>query len=208
MASSLLSRVGFGMQCFWGAEALFGSLVGVHSTRVGYAGGSSPAPTYRNLADHIETVDIEFDASRISFEKLVEIFFKSHDPTVKYKRQYISAIFYHNQEQRKSIDDWIKQNAGQFTPIVTELIEFTVFHNAEDYHQKYFLRKYKQILNELNLNNAQIITSPISTRLNGFCAGFGSLQQLEEEKFNLSNKSVSVLQELIKEGPNLHECGI
>ena len=65
---SQLSRVSFGMQCFWGAEALFGSLVGVNSTRVGYSGGHSPSPTYRNLADHIETVDIEFNEKEISFE--------------------------------------------------------------------------------------------------------------------------------------------
>ena len=70
-----LSRASFGMQCFWGAEALFGSLAGVHTTRVGYAGGSSPAPTYRNLADHVETVDIEFDGSKLSYEvKLIMLF--------------------------------------------------------------------------------------------------------------------------------------
>ena len=66
-----LTRASFGMQCFWGAEALFGSLAGVRTTRVGYAGGSSPAPTYRNLADHIETVDIQFDSNQISYEVFI-----------------------------------------------------------------------------------------------------------------------------------------
>lgn len=71
------SRASFGMQCFWGAEALFGSLPGVQTTRVGYAGGSSPSPTYRNLADHIETVDLEFDEEQLAYEvsKIVTLFF-------------------------------------------------------------------------------------------------------------------------------------
>lgn len=60
------SRIGFGMQCFWGAEAIFGSLDGVYTTRVGYAGGSTPTPTYKNLADHIETVEVVFDESRLT----------------------------------------------------------------------------------------------------------------------------------------------
>lgn len=197
------------MQCFWGAEARFGSLPGVHTTRVGYAGGASAAPTYRNLADHIETVDLEFDEGKISYEKLLDIFFKSHDPTIKYKRQYISAIFYHDESQRTHINQWVKQNSSQFeSPIVTEVLQYTVFHNAENYHQKYFFRKYPSLNRELKLTDAQIITSPIASRLNGFCAGFGSLNQLEENNFNLSAENTKLLQNLIKEGPSLHECGI
>lgn len=203
------SRIGFGMQCFWGAEAIFGSLDGVYTTRVGYAGGSTPTPTYKNLADHIETVEVVFDESRLTLNSLLDTFFKSHDPTTKYKRQYISAIFYYDEEQRKTINNWIEQHSFNFSkPIVTEIIKNEHFHNAENYHQKYHLRKHNDILSELKLNDEQIITSSIATRLNAFCAGFGSLKQLKEGNFNISTKSKKELLTLICEGPNLSECGI
>lgn len=142
-----------------------------------------------------------------SLQKLLDTFFKSHDPTLKHKRQYISAIFYHDESQQELAKKWIQQNGSQFgSAIVTELLQYSTFHNAEDYHQKYFLRKNKSLFKELKLDDAQVITSPIATQLNGLCAGFGSVEQLLE--LNLSKESTQLLKNLIKDGPNLYECGI
>lgn len=202
-------RATFGMQCFWGAEALFGSQPGVMTTRVGYAGGTKSSPTYRNLGDHIETVDIQFN-DETTFKDLLRFFFKSHNPTVKYKRQYISAVLYHDEIQKATVESFLKEISKDYSKqIVTEIIPFVEFTDAEDYHQKYFLRKNDKILKELNLNNKQIITSPLSCKLNAFCAGLGSIEMLKSfNNFNLSDNSVKMIENIIRQGPSMAECGI
>lgn len=225
MSQSKLCRASFGLQCFWGAEAMFGSYPGVVTTRVGYAGGKSVSPTYRNIGDHIETVDIQFDPAKLSykvnskqnhhhdnivcFQELLEIFFKFHDPTVKYKRQYISAILYHNEEQKATIDQVVANISSKYSKaIVTEVIAFTTFTEAEDYHQKYFLRKHDQIVREMSFNNRSIIDSPIACKLNSFCAGFGTIEQLQNTQMKLSQSNMEILKNNILQGANLTECGI
>jgi methionine-S-sulfoxide reductase len=115
---------------------------GVVRTRVGYSGGQEKDPTYRSIGDHSETIQIDYDPARISYKKLLFIFWQSHDPTYHaWSRQYMSAIFYHNDEQRKlALETRTFEEKQRNKKIQTEILPFAKFYLAEDYHQKYQLR--------------------------------------------------------------------
>ena len=124
--------------CFWEPDIYFSKLKGVVKTRVGYSGGKKKNPSYHNLDDHTETVEITFDPKIISFEKLLKHFWKEHDPTIQQATQYKSAIFYQNEEQKKIAEKSKKElekNLGR--EVVTEINKVGVFYPAEEYHQKY-----------------------------------------------------------------------
>lgn len=135
--------------CFWCTEAIFKRLKGVESVISGYSGGKVENPTYEEVCSgttgHAEAIQIEFDSKTISYEKLLEVFFKLHDPTTLNKQgndvgsQYRSAIFYHNEEQRK-LAEKIKSKMQKIyeDKIVTEIVPFSDFYKAEGYHQNYF----------------------------------------------------------------------
>ncbi|KAH7646098.1 methionine sulfoxide reductase A [Dermatophagoides farinae] len=206
-----MARITLGMQCFWGAEAIFGSHLGIIRTRVGYSGGSTKNPTYRNIGDHIESVDIEFDPNTIKFEEILELFMKSHDPTIKHKRQYMSAIFYRNADEKNCIEQFLELKKSYYSsPIVTGIVQLDEFTNAENYHQKYFLRKHPSIMQETDLqDDSKLITSPLAAKLNGICAGFGAIDYInEQDKAKLSQKTANLLETFIKNGPNIAECGL
>jgi peptide-methionine (S)-S-oxide reductase len=142
----------FAMGCFWGAERKFWELPGVYSTAVGYAGGYTPNPTYREVCSgmtgHAEVVRVAFDPKVVSYEKLLKVFWENHDPTQGMRQgndvgtQYRSAIYWYNEAQRKAAEasrdqyQRVLQNAG-FGNITTELREAPEFYYAEDYHQQY-----------------------------------------------------------------------
>ncbi len=144
--------------CFWGVEEKFGKLKGIIKTRVGYTGGKLDNPTYQDVCSgytgHVEAVEIIFDIDLISFEKLLKVFFKIHDPTKLDRQgldigaQYKSVIFYHNNEQKKTAQRLIKmyeEKALYDNPIVTRIRPAGEFYQAEEYHQKYYYkvkRKY------------------------------------------------------------------
>ncbi|MDQ3535356.1 MAG: peptide-methionine (S)-S-oxide reductase MsrA [Bacteroidota bacterium] len=141
----------FGGGCFWCVEAIFQKVDGVISVVSGYAGGHVENPTYKQVTNgnsgHAEVIQIHYDPERVSFEDLLEIFWKTHDPTTIYKQgndvgpQYRSVIFYHDEEQKTLAEKYKKEldEAGIYSnPIVTELAPFTKFYKAEDYHQNYF----------------------------------------------------------------------
>ncbi len=141
----------FGTGCFWCTEAVFQQLKGVKSVVSGYSGGHVKNPSYEQVCTgvtgHAEVCQIEFDPEQISFSELLEVFFKTHDPTTLNRQgndvgpQYRSVIFYHNEEQKK-IAKKMKAEldaTGQFNkPIVTEITAFDTFYPAEDYHQNFF----------------------------------------------------------------------
>ena len=141
----------FGGGCFWCTEAVFEQLRGVHRVTSGYAGGELPNPTYEQVCSgttgHAEVVQIAYDPAKIRFEKLLEVFFQSHDPTTLNRQgadvgtQYRSVIFYHDPEQ-KQIAEAVRDQlnaAGAFDrPIVTEISPYTKMFPAEDYHQEYY----------------------------------------------------------------------
>jgi peptide-methionine (S)-S-oxide reductase len=137
--------------CFWCVEAIFQQLNGVEKVVSGYAGGKVKNPTYKEVCTgetgHAEVIQVYYDPKIISFENLLEVFFKTHDPTTLNRQgadvgtQYRSSVFYHNDEQKETASSIIKEldKSGAFdNKIVTLLEPFTEFYVAEDYHQNYF----------------------------------------------------------------------
>lgn len=139
--------------CFWCTQALFKRLKGVVSVVPGYSGGQTENPAYEEVASettgHTETIQITFDPEIISYEKLLEIFFKLHDPTTLNRQgndvgtQYRSVIFYHDQKQREiaeKVKGEIEKSGMYKNPIVTKIEPFIIFFKAEDYHKNYYER--------------------------------------------------------------------
>jgi peptide-methionine (S)-S-oxide reductase len=145
----------FAMGCFWGAEKLFWQTPGVISTAAGYAGGSTPNPTYEEVCSsrtgHAEVVQVVFDPSQVTYEQLLRLFWENHDPTQGMRQgndlgtQYRSAIYTHSPEQQAaaeaSRDAYQREltKAG-FGPITTEIRPAPTFHFAEEYHQQYLAK--------------------------------------------------------------------
>lgn len=140
----------FAAGCFWGVEEILRTFTGIIDTNVGYTGGILPDPTYEDvttgLTGHAEAIQIEFDPAKISYEELVKIFFRLHDPTTLNRQhndvgsQYRSAIFYHSDEQKQmaeKIRDAVNRSGKWKKPVVTEIAEAKKFYLAEDYHQDY-----------------------------------------------------------------------
>lgn len=167
-------------------EARFGVLKGVVRTRVGYAGGRTPQPTYQSLGDHTETVQVDYDPGQLSYEELLEVFWASHNPGRQaWSRQYLNVIFYENETQRRLAEASRERLASRTgTPVLTAILPFTTFTLAEDYHQKYYLQQVPELLGELRRyypDFKNLVHSRAAARLNGYLAGFGSLAQLREE---------------------------
>jgi len=150
----MTEKATFAAGCFWGVEAAFRQVPGVVDTAVGYTGGTVSNPTYEDVCTdrtgHAEAVQVEFDPAKVSYEKLLDVFWENHDPTTKNRQgpdvgaQYRSAIFYGNAEQeRVARDSKDRQEAsGKFRrPIVTEITPLTTFWRAEDYHQRYLEKR-------------------------------------------------------------------
>ena len=149
--SAKIQLATFGGGCFWCTEAVFETQEGVKSVTSGYAGGKVPNPSYKQVCSgetgHAEVIQIQFDPAKISYEKLLEVFWKAHDPTTMNRQgadtgtQYRSVIFYHDDIQRKTAEKSKQDAQNRFdSPIVTELAPLTKFYPAEDYHQDYFRR--------------------------------------------------------------------
>ena len=135
----------FGAGCFWEVEAAFRKIEGVVSTSVGYSGGTSENPTYKDVCTgqtgHAEVVEVEYDPSRVSYEELLEVFWENHDPTslnrqgLDVSTQYCSAIFFHTPEQEAAARASKERAQGRFKkPIVTEIKPASEFYRAEEYH--------------------------------------------------------------------------
>ena len=139
----------FGAGCFWGIEAAFRQVPGVVDVTVGYAGGHTENPTYPEVCSHgtghAEVVQVEFDPGQVSYEQLLDMFWRIHDPTQLNRQgpdigdQYRSAIFFHSPEQEKAAIASRDEAQPRFSrPIVTEITPAPEFWAAEDYHQRYF----------------------------------------------------------------------
>jgi peptide-methionine (S)-S-oxide reductase len=147
----LLEIATFAAGCFWGVEDVFMTLPGVLSTRVGYCGGRTENPTYRDICScdtgHAEAVEVTFDTSRISYESLLKVFWECHDPTQvnrqgpDFGEQYRSVIFYHSEDQRETAvksRDELESKCLFRRSIATKIEPVETFWEAEVYHQKYF----------------------------------------------------------------------
>ena len=143
----------FGSGCFWCTEAIFEGLKGVQSVVSGYSGGNVPNPSYESVCSgktgHAEVSQITFDPQIISYDELLEIFWKTHNPTTLNQQgndvgtQYRSVIFYHNDEQKKKAEHYkneLNKSGAWDNPVITEITPFSKFYIAEQYHQHYFER--------------------------------------------------------------------
>lgn len=158
---------------------------GVVRTRVGYAGGSTREPTYHNLGDHSETVEVDYDPTVLNYDDLVTTFLTSHNPTrPSYSIQYRSAIFFRTDEEERIARDAIARVTPLLGPVRTALEPLDVFWRAEDYHQKYRLRAERSIMAELRpmyTSDRAFVDSTAAARLNGWLDGYGDVGQLDRE---------------------------
>ncbi len=144
----------FAAGCFWGVEAAFRQVPGVLETSVGYSGGRTDSPTYRDVCSgttgHAEAVEVVYDPERVTYEQLLDVFWENHDPTTLNRQgpdvgsQYRSAVFYLDPEQEAAARASKErlEGSGRFRrPIVTEITPATAYHRAEDYHQQYLEKR-------------------------------------------------------------------
>jgi peptide-methionine (S)-S-oxide reductase len=149
-----MEKATFAAGCFWGVEAAFRNVEGVTATRVGYTGGTSESPTYEQVCTdrtgHAEAVEVEFDPKRVSYERLLEVFWDEHDPTQKNRQgpdigtQYRTAIFTHSPQQKAAAEasrDALAKSGRFSRPIATEIVAAAKFWPAEEYHQRYLEKR-------------------------------------------------------------------
>ncbi len=140
--------------CFWGVEYHLEKLEGVQSVISGYMGGHTPNPTYRDVlrhtTGHYESVEVTFDPKRVSYEKIARLFFEIHDPTQRNGQgpdigaQYRSALFYVNEEQRRTAEKLIALLRAKGYDVVTHVLPYAPFYQAEVYHQDYYEKHHKE----------------------------------------------------------------
>ncbi len=142
----------FGAGCFWGVEAAFRQLEGVTATRVGYSGGRTENPTYEDVCSHTtghaEVVEVTYDPDVVSYDDLLDVFWRKHDPTQLNRQgwdvgdQYRSVVFFHDSEQREAaLASKAREQAQWTAPIVTQIEPAQTFYEAEDYHQQYLEKR-------------------------------------------------------------------
>ncbi len=149
-----MEKTTFGAGCFWGVEAAFRKQKGVKTTAAGYMGGKMESPTYEDVCTdktgHAEVVQVEFDPAEVSYDQLLNIFWKSHNPTQLNRQgpdvgtQYRSAIFYHTEAQKEAAETSkaALNSSGKYkAPVVTEISPARAFYKAEDYHQQYLEKR-------------------------------------------------------------------
>ncbi|WP_042168481.1 peptide-methionine (S)-S-oxide reductase MsrA [Paenibacillus gorillae] len=176
------------MGCFWSPEALFGHLPGVIRTVTGYAGGTTPDPTYREMGNHSETVQLQYDSTQISFQQLAELFWQNHNPINinGYKgTQYMSLLFYHDAEQEEVIRHVIQSRVNRgYEPPETRIMRYAEFYPAEDRHQKYYLQRYPDAMEKLSAlysDKQELFGSTLAARLNGLAKGYTSMERIRSE---------------------------
>ena len=156
------------------------------ATRVGYAGGSAPDPSYYKIGDHAECTEVDFDPEVISYSQLLERFWEWHNPFRKpYARQYMSAVLFHDQEQREAVQRDIARLQIEPRRIHTEIQHYRGMTWAEDYHQKYYLRRDRDAtlaLKGLFPQYESFVNSKAAMRVNAILAGYlqGSTDELRE----------------------------
>ena len=149
-----MEKATFGAGCFWGVETEFRNIEGVTDAAVGYQGGTTPDPTYKDVCykntGHAEVVEVDFDPALVSYEQLVRFFFEMHDPTQHNRQgpdvgdQYRSVIFTHSDQQAKiaqQVKDELDASGAFKRPIATVIEDAPKFYRAEDYHQQYLAKR-------------------------------------------------------------------
>ena len=175
-------------------------------TRVGYTGGTTKNPNYNNIGDHTETLQIEYDPAKISFKQIMEVFWETHNHCkTPYSRQYMSAVFYHNEGQKKIAEETRERHAKKIgDKVTTDILPLREFTLAEDYHQKYMLRQSRALTREFQAmypEEKDFLRSTAVARVNSYLGGHGSVEQLEREigGFGLSETAAKTLLKLVKQ---------
>jgi methionine-S-sulfoxide reductase len=171
---------------------------------VGYAGGIEKNPNYNHIGGHTETVQVDYDPERITYGKLLDIFWNSHRPVRQSgSRQYMNVIFYHNEEQRRQAmasKAELEEKIGRI--IKTEVRPLGTFTLAEDYHQKYILKQHplKKEMTRIYPFHPDFVNSTAVTRLNGYAGGYGDSEQLsrEIEILGLSDEGKKILTGIVR----------
>jgi methionine-S-sulfoxide reductase len=169
---------------------------------VGYAGGTTPNPTYHRMGDHSESLQFEFDPSRKHYAELLELFFEAHQPTrLPSSMQYASAVFTQGEAQHREAlaakARW-EQKLGR--KIYTRVEPLKAFFRAEDYHQKYYLRAVDELVDTFHgYDELRFQDSTVAARLNGYVIGDGSSEQLarEVDRFGLTSSAKQLLEERV-----------
>ena len=184
-------------------------------TRVGYAGGTKKHPTYHDLGDHTETIQMDYDPTVISYEQLLHVFWDSHDAASSpWSRQYMSIIFYHNDEQKRlATESRDREAASKKSRIGTEIRPYSEFFLAEDYHQKYSLRSERNLLREFTAvypSEQDFVNSTAAARVNGFLDGYGTLADLQAELpgLGLSPQAGRLLTGIVTKRPGRTGCAL
>ena len=179
---------------------------GVVRTRVGYAGGTSPKPTYKNIGDHTETLQVDFDPSQVTYAELLKVFWSSHDGCRSGgSTQYLSILFVHDAAQRREAEasrDALAAKEGR--KIRTPIREAGAFHVAEDYHQKYRLRGdpvLRKAFEKVCPDDAALRDSTAAARVNGWLAGYGTATEYRaaREQLGLPESALKRLDERFAE---------
>jgi Peptide methionine sulfoxide reductase len=179
-------QTAFALGCFWGPDALFGALDGVVRTCVGYAGGTTPAPTYENIGDHIETVRLTYDPDQITYADLLDHFWAYHDPVrAPLKRQYQPALFpYTDAQVEQARASRADAAAEHDDALSTEIIEDTAFTRAEPYHQKHKLRRHPTVFEPFRAMypaDQALADSPAAALANGYVGGYRAPARLDDD---------------------------
>lgn len=198
--SGLTLKAHFAMACFWGVEATFGCQPGVVRVRAGYMGGDKVDPTYKDLGDHTETVEVQYDPQVTTFSNLLKVFWKYHDYTAEYKTQYMSAIFYHDDEQKELAEKDKAEREANGEKVATKILLAKIFYKAEDYHQKYFLRQHKKLVEDLDISDEDFMYASRPSRLLCYIAGPGEEKDFDEEypSLGLSEEQAAYIKEQMK----------
>jgi len=162
-------------------------------------------PTYRRIGDHMETIQIDYDSARISYSQLLREFFSGHNPVWGSPvRQYASAIFYHDREQERLAKEAVTQEEiKRGKKISTLVLPYTMFTRAEDYHQKYYLRNTRALMDQykgLFPNQDAFTDSSAVARVNGYLGGHGTTNQLEREasELGINTEAIDALRNILK----------
>lgn len=172
----------FAMGCFWGSESMLGSLPGVLGTRVGFSGGTTPDPSYSNIGDHVETVEVTYDPKKVSYRELLDHFWAHHNARAKpIFRQYASAIFCETREEEKAAkaERAALQKKTETDKLLTAVLPFKAFYPASDHHQKYYLQQDKALFKALQ-DQHLALNSVLATKLNSVAGDDGDRAQLAD----------------------------
>ncbi|MBD3276001.1 MAG: peptide-methionine (S)-S-oxide reductase [Candidatus Marinimicrobia bacterium] len=180
---------------------------------MGYAGGTTQNPTYHNIGDHAETLQIEFDPDVITYRELLNIYWDSHTPTRKgWSKQYQAFVFYHTAEQHEIAEESKKQLWDKLgKEIKTEIQSLNQFYIAEDYHQKYYLQnsnRFMKAFENIYPDMDSFINSTAAARVNGYLGGYGAHEQFrrEEQALGLPGDLIESLDKRVKRNSPGIQC--